>query len=102
MAKLTTLEQMTCRIVSDGTGKGTRVYLPDGTDISHLVRSVSWEVDGGGVARANVGVFAAVEVTAGAEPVIDLEAAPLTAEENDRIATEVRRSDALRLAHFAA
>jgi len=36
------------RIISEGFGRDTRFLLDDGTDITRYVRSVKWELEGGG------------------------------------------------------
>jgi hypothetical protein len=47
------------RIVSNGELRGTRIYLPNGTEISDLVNGVKWELGRDGIATASLQLVAA-------------------------------------------
>lgn len=53
------------RIVSDGTAVGTRLFDPDGKDITKYCTSIEWRIDAGGHRMATATVtFARVEIEA--------------------------------------
>lgn len=69
-----------CRIVSDGTTLGTHIEIvsPDGTaDISNIVRSIEWRIDGSHFATVTLDLaLPAVSVTL---PLENVQVSSLTA-----------------------
>lgn len=51
------LAKLGVQIVSDGLGRNTKVYLPNGTEISQWMRSFKVECEGPGPLQAEIGFF---------------------------------------------
>jgi hypothetical protein len=56
---------MKVRIEADGSALGTKIYGPNGDDITRGVNEVSFKHQGGGVPELHIGVFLAPAVFEG-------------------------------------